>query len=491
MANYREIFRSTGLLGSVQAIQVLLAVIRNKVTAVLIGAAGMGLAELYFRTLEMIGNVTNFGLPISAIKHLSLVFKEEEERRTTDGTKEKPTKRLIAQVRLIRTLVFMTSLLGAAVCIGLSPLISRLTSGDYARTWEFCLLAPAVAFTTLASGEAAILKATRRLRRLALSSVLAALLGVISVTVCYYFGGMSGIIPALLLLAFTMWACYFYAVCRDFSYVLGLGRRSFIRRGLPLVRLGSAYILSGFMLSGVELFIRAYLGSTPGGLMLVGLYSAGFTLTISYERLLFVSMDGDFLPRLSACGREQGAMNLTVNRQINTLAVFIVPALLLFSLLLPFIIRLIYTEEFLAIESMVRLAICSMYFKAIYAPLAYIPLARGAGRYYLLTEGISDILLLGGVIGGYSLFGLAGTGAGLALAHALHVLLYFVLYRARFGVRLYAGTLRRAFFLFLILSLGLLSALFVERWLAVSGHIVALFLALPVVLPILKKVKRR
>jgi len=51
MSSYRHIFRATGLLGSVQVLYVLIAVVRNKITALFIGAAGMGLADLYARTV--------------------------------------------------------------------------------------------------------------------------------------------------------------------------------------------------------------------------------------------------------------------------------------------------------------------------------------------------------------------------------------------------------------------------------------------------------
>ena len=147
MSNYRQLFKSTGLLGSVQALYILISVVRNKVAAQLIGAVGMGLADLYARSLDLLGGATNFGLGMSGVKRLSALAAEEHADRA----------KLDEEVKLLRTWVVVTALLGAAVCLVFSPLISLFACDTTARTGAFCQLAPAVAMTTLAGGEIAIL----------------------------------------------------------------------------------------------------------------------------------------------------------------------------------------------------------------------------------------------------------------------------------------------------------------------------------------------
>ena len=44
-ASYNHILKYTGLLGGVQALYIVMAVLRNKLTALLVGAVGMGLAD--------------------------------------------------------------------------------------------------------------------------------------------------------------------------------------------------------------------------------------------------------------------------------------------------------------------------------------------------------------------------------------------------------------------------------------------------------------
>lgn len=108
-ATYRHILRITGLLGSVQALYVLLAVVRGKVTALLIGAAGMGLADLYMRTIDLVGNATNFGIAFSAVRRLA------EFRDRGDGRAQRH------YVRLVRSWTLLTALLGTLSCLLCSP----------------------------------------------------------------------------------------------------------------------------------------------------------------------------------------------------------------------------------------------------------------------------------------------------------------------------------------------------------------------------------
>ena len=67
-----------------------------------------------------------------------------------------------------------------------------------------------------------------------------------------------------------------------------------------MLRMGLAYMTAAVMTAGAEMIIRAALMRTEGGLATIGYYAAGFTLTVSYARMVFVAMDADYFPRLSA-----------------------------------------------------------------------------------------------------------------------------------------------------------------------------------------------
>ena len=221
MSNYRQLFKSTGLLGSVQALYILISVVRNKVAAQLIGAVGMGLADLYARSLDLLGGATNFGLGMSGVKRLSALAAEEHADRA----------KLEEEVKLLRTWVVVTALLGAAVCLVFSPLISLFACDTTARTGAFCLLAPAVAMTTLAGGEIAILKSLRHLKRLARAMLWNALFTLCGCWVSYALWGLDGVLPMLVAGTASLFGFHLREAWQTFPYKIGPLRRDFLRPG--------------------------------------------------------------------------------------------------------------------------------------------------------------------------------------------------------------------------------------------------------------------
>ena len=148
-----------GLFGSVQGLNILMSLVRNKIVAVLLGTTGMGLITLYNSTVKLLSDATSMGLPMSAVRELSAVYEQGDH------------KLLCHKIRIIRMWTLLTALIGMLLCMVLSPLLNRFTFAVGNHTLQFVFLAPTIAFIALAAGESAILKATRQLRALALQSV--------------------------------------------------------------------------------------------------------------------------------------------------------------------------------------------------------------------------------------------------------------------------------------------------------------------------------
>ncbi len=445
-ASYNHILKYTGLLGGVQVFYVLMAVIRNKLTACLIGVSGLGLADFYTKTLELMGNTTNFGIAFSAVRRLSELY-ETGNRRD-----------MAHYVRLIRTWTLLTALFGSLVCLVVSPLISLLTTGGYGNTLAFALLSPAVAFSTLLGGELAVLKGLRCLKQMAAMSAAGALATLLVTAPLYWLMGINGVIPVIVTTAAVVFAINCWAATRQFAYRVSLFRWRFISQGGHLLRLGSAYIVAGIFGSGAEMVIRSYLKRSAEGDMALGFYAAGLAVTVSYARLIFVAMDADYFPRLSVAVSDHERMNTAINRQIDVLVVLIVPFLILFVLALPLIVRILYTADFLAIIPMVICAMGYMYFKAVFSPVAYLPLAAGHSLTYMLMELAYDVPFVLLVVGGYHYGGLIGAGIGLTLANAFDCLLIWTVYARLYGFRPCGPTLRRCLMQGAFLLFGLIAA---------------------------------
>lgn len=442
---YAHILKYTGLFGGVQVFNILLSVARNKCAAVLIGSVGMGLSDLYARSAEFVSNATSFGIGFSAVRRLSELF-ERGDRRA-----------VVLEIALIRTWVFLTALLGLAVGLLLSPLLSRMATGSYADTPSFALLAPMAALATLAAGETAVLKGIHRLKRIAAVSAASAV-ATLFIAVCGYWAlGLRGVLPVLLLGAAVLFGLQLRATIRLYPYRIRPFSRRFLRKGGAMLRLGTAYVAAAVVTSLAEMAVRAFVARTAS-LSEVGFYAAGVTLTVSYARLVFMAMDADFFPRLAAMSGQTARCNDAINRQTDVCVLLMAPFLMLFALCLPLVVRVLYTSDFLSVVPMVLFAASSMFFKAMYTPPAYLPLAAGHSRRYLLVEGSYGAAFCAAVVVGYERAGLIGAGIGLSLAHLLDLLMVVLVYGRCYGFRFRRATLLRCAALYALLLVALFGA---------------------------------
>lgn len=448
-ASLKHVLKYTGIFGSVQVLQLLISVVRGKFTAVLIGTGGMGLSDLYHRTSELVSSASNLGIAFSAVRRLAMLHEE--------GRRDEAER----YVCVVRSWMLLAALLGAVLCLACAPWLSRIVANEASGLADFRLLAPVVSLSIIAAGEVAILKGAQQLRALAINAVWTAVGTIVFTLPLYAIYGLRGIVPAMLANAILLLALQLRVSARLFPWRISFGR-AFVGEGKQLLRLGMAYVVAGVVASGAEMLVRAFLIKTAS-LTEAGLYAVGLTLTVSYARMVFVAMDSDYFPRLSAT-IDPFEMNRTVNRQIDVLVLLIAPFLIFFCLALPFVVPLLYTSEFLQTIPMVLCAIFYMFFKAIYTPPAYLPLARGDAGLYMVMELTYNVVFATLVVVGYRAYGLAGAGVALSVANFVDFLLITGIYSKRYGFRLAAATMRRSLLQFALLLCGVIAAWSQDAW---------------------------
>lgn len=421
-ASYSHILKYTGVFGGVQGLNIIVSLVRTKLIALLLGPSGMGLASLFNTTVGFVSQATNFGIPMSAVKHLSVLYKEQDEAQ------------LAHYIKIIRAWSLATALLGMLVCVVIGPFLSSHTFAWGDHTWHFILLSPAVGLMAITGGETAILKSVRRLQALAVVQVYAILATLVVAIPAYYFFGQAAIVPVIVLLALIS-----MLLTVRFSYKLYplqlSGVRGMMGEGMNMIRLGVAFVIAGVMGSGAEMLIRSYL-NVHGDLDAVGLYNAGFMLTITYAGVVFSSMEPDYFPRLSSQCREVSSQNQTVNRQIEVSLLLVSPMLAALIIGLPILIPLLFSSEFLPVVAMAQVAVFSMYIKAVSLPISYLTLAKGDSLAYMILEAIYDIVLVVLIMVGYRYWGLFGTGMALSLSYLLDILLVGVYAYVRYHYRM-------------------------------------------------------
>ena len=232
----------------------------------------------------------------------------------------------------------------------------------------------------------------------------------------YLIAGISGVIPVI-----TLTAIANLAATARFSLKLfplqWRGSRRALGEGMAMVRLGVAFIMSGIFGSGAEMMIRAFLNTTAG-LDAVGLYNAGYVLTVTYAGMVFTAMETDYFPRLSAVNHDTLAVNTLANRQIEVTLLVIAPMLALIVTALPWLIPLLYSGQFTPVTAMAQVAVMGMYPRAMMLPIAYITLAKSHSKAYLAIEGVSAAVLVLATAACFDRWGLTGAGAAILIGNA-------------------------------------------------------------------------
>ena len=436
--SYGHVLKYTGIFGGVQGLNILMGLVRNKLVAVMLGPSGMGLMALFNSTITFISQATNLGISFSAVKHLSEEF--------DSGNAE----RMEHFIRVIRAWSLLTALFGMLVCMAVGPLLSDYTFSWGDHTLHFILLAPAVGLLAVTGGETAILKAARRLRPLAMIQICSVFASLVVSVPIFLFFGQAGIVPVIVLMAF-MNMLFTVAYSYRFYQLRLCGSRGILGEGMQMVRLGVAFVLAGILGSGSEIVIRSYL-NVCGDLDVVGLYNAGFMLTITYAGMVFSAMETDYFPRLSALNHDVEAVNITVNRQIEVSVLLLSPMLAMFIISLPVLLPLLYSGRFIPVVAMAQVAVFSMYIKSVSLPVAYITLAKGDSVAYLILEGVFDVALVLLIMLGYEHWGLTGTGIALSVAYLLDLVMIIVYARVRYQ---YVISSRVCLYVLLQLLLGM------------------------------------
>ena len=418
---YSHVLKFTGLFGGVQGLNVVIGLVRNKFVALLLGPGGMGLVSLFNTTVQLISQATHLGISFSAVRHISEYYDAEN------------TEKVAHYVKVVRGWCLLTALVGMLVCVVLGPFLSSATFSWGDHTLHFVLLAPAIGMIAITGGETAILKGQRKLGALALVQIVAALASLVISIPIYYFFWQAGIVPVIVLMAFVTMCATLWFSLRLFPLQFG-GTYGILGEGMEMVRLGVAYTLAAVIGTASEMLIRSYL-NVVGDLDVLGLYNAGYMLTITYAGMVFSAMETDYYPRLSAVQHDIQATNETVNRQMEVSLLLVSPMLAALIIALPVVVPLLFSQEFLPVVGMAQVAALAMYMKVLTLPVAYITLARGYSLSYLFLETSYFVVFVILIFFGYRYWGLFGTGVAITLAHVFEFILVNAYAYKKYGYR--------------------------------------------------------
>ncbi|MEJ5268102.1 MAG: O-antigen translocase [Bacteroidales bacterium] len=419
-SSYRQIFKATSLFGGVQVFNIIIAIIRSKIIAVLLGPTGMGISGLFTSTTSLVGSLTNFGLGTSAVRNIS------EARETNDNG------RISKVITVLSQLLWITGVLGLLLTFILAPTLSKLTFGNENYTIAFRWLSITLLFTQLTSGQNVLLQGMRQLKFLAQANLIGSAVGLLISVPLYYFYRIDGIVPALIISSFASLIITWSFSRRIKTVPTKVNKQEMLSEGKSMLTMGFMLSLSGLITTAASYIIRAYISNT-GSLDDVGLYNAGFAIIGTYVGLIFTAMGTDYYPRLSGIAQDNVKAKELMNQQAEIALLIMGPILCIFLIFANWAVILLYSTKFTPINGMIQWSALGMYFKAASWSIAFIFLAKGAANLFFWNEFIANMYILLLNMVGYHFLGLNGLGISFMLGYFLYLIQVYIITRKKYG----------------------------------------------------------
>jgi PST family polysaccharide transporter len=395
--SYRQIFKSTALIGGTQVINIFLGIVRTKVLAILLGPSGMGIAGLYQSSTGLVGTLAGLGIGSAGVRQIAEAVGTGDEDR------------IARTVRTLRLTSALSGLLGMLVIVLFCGQIGYATFGNASHTFGVALMSLTLLFGGISAGQTALLQGMRRLKHLASCQVLGVAFGTVVGITLVYFLRERGIAPYLVAVSgFGILSSWWYARKVRIEPVK-ITAFEIVSESKGLLNMGLAFMVSGLLMTGTD-YVTRVLISRQLGMNAVGLYSATWTLSSLYVGVILNSMGADFYPRLTAAASDDAVVNRLVNEQTEMGILIAIPGILVTLTLAPWVLRAFYSEAFVPAADVIRWQILGVALRVVSWPMSFVQLGKGMSKLFMLTETVFAVVYVSLMLGCMKIWGLEGVG---------------------------------------------------------------------------------
>ncbi|MFP3592564.1 oligosaccharide flippase family protein [Chryseobacterium sp. SIMBA_038] len=447
----KQILKSISIFGGVQVFLILINLIKVKAVAMFIGVNGVGQFSIFNNILTLIALFAYLGLNFSAVRSISLSFEENDHQK------------IERTYNVFNYWTILCAFFGLIITLVGAKYISLASFDSDSRKIEIAILSLGVLFTILYNGNNAFLQGSRKLKEMARSSFLSALIGVVISVPLFYFFKQGAIIYSIVLSALLSFLFSYFLVRKSKIKRIKIPVREIWNEGSDMVKLGLVMMISSFIGTLITYLINIFIVKF-GSLNDLGLFSAGNGITTQYIGVVFTAMAADYFPKLSAISNDRDKVNDLVNNQGEILLIIVCPILLALISFAPLLISILLSEKFLAISTFIGIMSLAMLFKAASYPIGYISFAKGDKKVFFLFEGIlNSVLILLGHTLGYYFGGINGIAWGVLILYIVYFISINVLTRNKYHFVLQKEYRNILLVSTLILGLGLLNVLFINN----------------------------
>jgi O-antigen/teichoic acid export membrane protein len=436
-SSYRQILRSSSIIGGASVINILLGIGRMKAAAIFLGPSGVGLIGLLTNLTGVATAVAGMGVGNVGVRQIAEAASENNEVA-------------IAQARrALFWATFVLAIFSASIFWLLRDVLASKVLHDSTLSTDVGWLALAVGLAIASASQNALLNGLRRIGDLSRVSVFSGLLSSIIGIAVLAAWGKAGLLAFILIAPIASFVLGHWYVSK--LPKIAATKVSFAELNAQwksLAKLGFAFMLTGLVMMLGQLVVRS-LVQKELGLQDLGYFQAAWAISMTYIGFVLGAMGADYYPRLTAAINNHGAVNRMVNEQTEVALLLAGPIFLAMMALAPWVISLLYSSEFHSATGVLRWQILGDILKVVSWPLGFIILAAGDGKTYVFTEtiGIGSFVLLTWLT--LPWLGLEATGLSFLGLYLVYLPLVYLLAKRRTGFAWNKAVLLQIILLFL------------------------------------------
>ena len=289
---------------------------------------------------------------------------------------------------------------------------------------------------------------------------------------------MEGIVPALIansILAYLIISKL--SKSTDYS-VSKVKFKEALKSGGTILKMGIAMSFSGIFSTACAYLLRSYIRYIDGT-EAVGLYMAGFVIINTYVGLVFSAITTDFYPRLASVSRDNSKSCDVINTQGELGIIILGPLLSICVLIMPLLIKILYTSEFMPAYDFILLATVGMIFRLVSVLIAFLFIVKGSTKLYIINELITGLYMMAFNIVGYKFGGLSGLGLSYSIGYLLFIIQVYYLSHSRYAYQFSNQYLKIIFKYSLLLMISILLLMLIKSpYSIVSGILISILTAI-------------
>ncbi|KQS93205.1 oligosaccharide flippase family protein [Chryseobacterium sp. Leaf394] len=414
--SHKGILRATSIVGGSQIIVILIGLIRTKFIAVLLGPAGIGINGILQNTVDLVRQATSFGINFSGVKDIAAA------NATQDQIKIGRT------ITVLRRWALYTGLLGMLMTIILSLPLSYFAFDSDKYVISIAVISVTLLISSISSGQIALLQGLRQIGTMARVSVLSAGASVIVTIPLYWWLGLKGIVPGIIISSVISLLISYLFTYKVKIIRPNISLKQTYMEGLNMARLGFYIIVTGLVVTITMYAIRSIIAQKLD-LNAVGCFVAVWTISNTYVNIILSSMLSDFFPRLTAVEslKDNLKSNLLINEQLDMALVIATPLIIFLIAFAKFVIKIMFSSSFLLAVPVLQYQLLAGFIAIISWALGVMFLVKNKGMYSLYTESIWSIIYLLFVWFFWDALGFISLGVGCLVAHVVKLGLVYII----------------------------------------------------------------